>query len=108
MHKALICSGFAAAFLVATAASAQEQYYSTLNYYRHRLARAQEHCKGDTVLWLNTKTGHIIKPGSNGYGTTEQGHYVCQKEMTGKYGTEQQEPGSQSQPPAQEPASQPK
>ena len=102
MRKALIISGIAVATLMASAASAQEHYYSTLSYYRHKLARAQEHCKGDTVLWLDTKTGHIHKPGTNGYGTTVHGHYVCQKEI-GKYGTEEQQAAPQPQQPATQP-----
>ena len=81
MRKALICSGFAAAFLVATAASAQEHYYDTLSYYGDTLKKAREHCKGDTVVWLNTKTGVYSQLGQNDYGTTEQGRYVCERDV---------------------------
>lgn len=93
MRKALICSGIGAAFLVATAASAQEHYYSTESYYGETLKKARERCKGDTVVWLNTKTGVYSQLGQNDYGTTEQGHYVCQRDAN-KQNMMQQQPAA--------------
>jgi hypothetical protein len=78
MLKTLIIVGL---LVAATGAAAQIRYYGTLSYYTDRLDKAKEHCKGDTVLWLDTKTGVLTQPGTNGYGTSEQGHYVCQKDV---------------------------
>jgi hypothetical protein len=86
MHKALkVCFG-CALLAVPTAAMAQSD---DLSFYKQRLAAAQQHCGSDTVLWLNTKTGVISKPGTSDYGTTESGRYVCEHDQSkGRYGTE--------------------
>ena len=87
MRNTLIVSGIALAMLAAITASAQAQT-NELDFYAKRLSTAKEHCGDDTVLWLNTKTGSVAKPGSSDYGTTDNGRYVCEHDMSnGRYGT---------------------
>jgi hypothetical protein len=91
MRNALIISGLAAAMLAAASAHAQQD---TLQYYAKRLDAAKQHCGSDTVLWLNTKTGAVAKPGSADFGTSESGRYVCEHDVSqGRYGT-MAEPGA--------------
>jgi len=97
MRKTLTLAGMALAITAAAPALAQVEYYSTLNYYTQTLKAARERCKGDNVVWLNTKTGQYSQLGQNDYGTTEQGRYVCESEAR-KSGT---------QAPAQAPTSAP-
>jgi len=80
MRKTLTLAGIALAIAATAPALAQVEYYSTLNYYTQTLKAAREHCKGDNVVWLNTKTGRYSQLGQNDYGTTEQGRYVCEAE----------------------------
>jgi hypothetical protein len=91
MQKTLTIAGLALAIAAAAPALAQVEYYSTLNYYTQTLKAARERCKGDNVVWLNTKTGQYSQLGQNDYGTTEQGRYVCESEAR-KSGTPQQVP----------------
>ena len=94
MQKTLTVAGMALAILAAAPALAQVEYYSTLNYYTQTLKAAREHCKGDNVVWLNTKTGVYSQLGQNDYGTTEQGHYVCESEAKKAGAAQQQAPAS--------------
>jgi hypothetical protein len=88
MQKSLICAAFGCALLAATSAS-MAQSDDELSFYRNRLAAAKQHCGTDTVLWLNTRTGAISRPGASDYGTTESGRYVCEHDHgQGRYGTE--------------------
>jgi len=43
-------------------------------------AAAQNHCPGDVVVWLNTKSRVYHEKGELYYGHTKQGAYVCKKE----------------------------
>lgn len=43
---------------------------------------AQQHCPGDTVVWLNLRSGSVHLKGQPWYGKTHAGAYVCQKEVT--------------------------
>ena len=43
-------------------------------------AAAQTHCTGDTVVWLNAKTRVYHAKGTEYYGHTKKGAYVCKKE----------------------------
>ncbi|HUO91405.1 MAG TPA: hypothetical protein VMU22_00710 [Rhizomicrobium sp.] len=100
MQKSLIRVAFGSALLLAASASmAQLQPYDAFSFYRDRLAAAKQHCGTDTVLWLNTKTGAISKPGTSDYGTTESGHYVCEHNQNqGLYGTEAEPTTTTTQP----------
>lgn len=42
--------------------------------------QAQQHCPGDTVVWLNTPSGVYHFRGERWYGRTKHGAYVCEKE----------------------------
>ena len=97
MQKTLMLAGMALALVAAAPALAQVEYYSTLNYYTQTLKAARERCKGDNVVWLNTKTGAYSQLGQNDYGTTEQGHYVCESDAK-KAGAPQQQQAPASPP----------
>jgi hypothetical protein len=43
-------------------------------------AAAQTHCAADTVVWLNAKTRVYHAKGTQYYGHTKKGAYVCKKE----------------------------
>ena len=43
-------------------------------------AAAQAHCSADTVVWLNTKSRVYHLKGTEYYGHTKKGAYVCKKE----------------------------
>lgn len=47
---------------------------------------AQQHCPGDTVVWLNLRSGSIHLKGQPWYGRTHVGAYVCQKEVARNIG----------------------
>ena len=42
-------------------------------------AQAQQHCPGDTVVWLNLPSGVYHFRGERWYGRTKSGAYVCQR-----------------------------
>lgn len=42
--------------------------------------KAQEHCPGDAVVWLNLPTGIYHFKGERWYGRTKRGAFVCKKE----------------------------
>jgi hypothetical protein len=42
--------------------------------------QAQQHCPGDTVVWLNLPTGIYHAKGQRWYGRTKSGAYVCRTE----------------------------
>jgi len=42
--------------------------------------QAQQHCPGDTIVWLNLPTGVYHFQGQRWYGRTKTGAYVCRKE----------------------------
>ena len=41
---------------------------------------AQQHCRTDTVVWLNLPTGVYHFKGQRWYGNTKSGAYVCEQE----------------------------
>lgn len=41
---------------------------------------AQQHCPGDTVVWLNLRSGSIHLKGQPWYGRTHTGAYICRAE----------------------------
>jgi hypothetical protein len=43
--------------------------------------QAQQHCPKDTVVWLNIPTGIYHMQGMRWYGVTNNGVYVCEKEV---------------------------
>jgi hypothetical protein len=43
-------------------------------------AQAQQHCRTDTVVWLNLPTKIWHYKGERWYGQTKNGAFVCQKE----------------------------
>jgi hypothetical protein len=43
-------------------------------------AQAHQHCRADTVVWLNLPTGIYHLKGQRWYGRTNSGAYVCQGE----------------------------
>ena len=45
---------------------------------------AQQHCPGDTVVWVNISSGIYHMPGTRFYGRTKNGAFVCQKEADQK------------------------
>jgi hypothetical protein len=99
-----ILTGAALALLIGGAALPARAETNELDYYAKRLDAAKQHCGSDNVLWLNTKTGAIAKPGSSDFGTTDTGRYVCEHDVSqGRYGT-RAEPtslapgGTESQP----------
>ncbi len=48
---------------------------------------AQQHCPGDTVVWLNLRSGNVHAKGQEWYGKTRTGAYVCKQELAkGKAG----------------------
>lgn len=55
-------------------AVAVEQFKSELS--------AQQHCPGDTVVWLNLRSGSIHLKGQSWYGRTHTGAYICRTETT--------------------------
>jgi len=42
--------------------------------------QAQQHCPGDTVVWVNLPSGIYHFRGERWYGNTKSGAYVCQRE----------------------------
>ena len=42
---------------------------------------AQQHCAGDTVVWLNLRSGSVHLKGQQWYGRTQVGTYVCKSEL---------------------------
>jgi hypothetical protein len=40
--------------------------------------QAKAHCRADTVVWLNTKSGIYHFAGRHDYGNTKQGQYMCE------------------------------
>jgi hypothetical protein len=42
--------------------------------------KAQQHCPGDTVVWLNTPTSIYHFKGERWYGRTKHGAFVCERE----------------------------
>lgn len=47
---------------------------------------AQRHCPGDTVVWLNLRSGNVHSKGQEWYGKTRAGAYVCKRELSEKKG----------------------
>jgi hypothetical protein len=45
-------------------------------------AAAQNHCLGDTVVWLDIAAGVYYPHGSPAYGTAGNGGYVCRHDAT--------------------------
>jgi hypothetical protein len=43
-------------------------------------AEAKAHCPGDTVVWANTRTHIYHSAGSNAYGNTKKGAYLCERD----------------------------
>jgi hypothetical protein len=43
-------------------------------------AQAQQHCPGQTVVWLNLPTGTYHYKGQRWYGNTNGGAFVCRSE----------------------------
>jgi hypothetical protein len=43
-------------------------------------AQAQQHCQGQTVVWLNLPTGVYHYKGQRWYGNTSGGAFVCRSE----------------------------
>lgn len=94
MRKTLTIAGMALAIAAAAPALAQVEFYPTITYYTQTLKAARERCKGDNVVWLNTKTGQYSQLGQNDYGTTEQGRYVCESEARKSGAPAQQAPAA--------------
>lgn len=42
---------------------------------------AQQHCPDDAVVWLNLRSGNVHSKGMKWYGKTQDGAYVCKKEL---------------------------
>jgi hypothetical protein len=42
--------------------------------------QAQEHCPGDTVVWLDLENAAYYLKGNGSYGKTPTGRYACQGE----------------------------
>ena len=43
-------------------------------------AQAQQHCPGETIVWLNLPTGVYHYKGQRWYGNTTPGAFVCRRE----------------------------
>jgi hypothetical protein len=41
---------------------------------------AQDHCPGDVVVWVNSRSEIYHMPGERWYGNTEEGYYECQQD----------------------------
>jgi hypothetical protein len=74
-------------------------------------AEAQSNCRGDTVVWVNTKSHVYHLPGSSAYGNTKHGAFMCRAdadrsgvfraakaETAMRRGTATQNPGRSSLP----------
>jgi hypothetical protein len=50
-------------------------------------AEAKSHCRGDTVVWVNTKTHVYHFPGNGAFGHTKHGAFMCQADAdrSGKF-----------------------
>ena len=44
----------------------------------------QRTCPGDTVVWLNTRSGIYHLPGQRWYGATSSGKYICKSDADGE------------------------
>jgi hypothetical protein len=42
--------------------------------------QAQQHCPGDTVVWLDIQNAAYYVKGQGSYGRTTTGRYACQSE----------------------------
>jgi hypothetical protein len=49
-------------------------------------AQAAAHCPGDTVVWLNTRSGIYHFQGTQSYGNTVAGAYMCERDSL-RHGT---------------------
>jgi endonuclease G, mitochondrial len=43
-------------------------------------AEAKQHCPGEAVVWVNTRSGVYHPAGSSFYGNTKKGTYMCEKD----------------------------
>ena len=43
-------------------------------------AVAQQHCRGDAVVWLDVPSNRYWFKGQKGYGTTKNGDYACKSD----------------------------
>ena len=78
-----LCVLFCSASQAQTPTTAQQTHTATpkpnAGHYTSEAA-AQSHCPTDTVVWANTKSKIYHVSGSDWYGKTKQGAYMCQKE----------------------------
>lgn len=49
---------------------------------------AQQHCPDDIIVWLNVRSGNVHTKDMKWYGKTQDGAYVCKKELAKKKGDE--------------------
>lgn len=56
--------------------------------------RAQAHCAGDSVVWVNLRSKAYHLKGTKFYGHTKSGAYMCQKDATagGMHATQGEKP----------------
>ncbi|SEE46711.1 hypothetical protein SAMN05444161_5856 [Rhizobiales bacterium GAS191] len=47
------------------------------DFTQDRSPPASLQCVGDTIVWVNTKTGVYHFPGMTWYGHTKEGKYIC-------------------------------
>ena len=45
-------------------------------------AQAKARCPGQSVVWVNTKSKIFHRVGTNTYGHTKEGAYVCENDAT--------------------------
>ena len=70
MNLCRFLSACAALALIASPAIARTPTYKTE-------ARAQKHCPGAPIVWVNTDSGIYHMQGTAHYGTTKTGSYMC-------------------------------
>jgi hypothetical protein len=69
----------ASAFAVIAVAAACTHTAPVLVAFRTE-QQAQQHCPGDTVVWLDVQNAAYYLKGQGSYGQTTGGRYACQSE----------------------------